>query len=201
MDYKSVEKFILEMLKQKLSDKLYYHNVRHTEETISAAEEFSIAEGLPEEEITILKTAALFHDLGYLFLTKDNEPSAAEFARKTLPEYGYTPAQIDKICSLIMATTLPQRPQNLEEQIICDADLQYLGTEDSLEKAELLRKEMSTYNMSFTDRGWLDYQINFLKNHHYFTNSCRKSRDCAKARYLKELIELRDKIPEESKDK
>jgi len=201
MDYESVEKFILDMLKQKLSDKLYYHNVRHTEETINAAEEFSKAEGLPEEEITILKTAALFHDLGYLYLPVDNEPFGAEFARKTLPEYGYTPAQIDKICSLILATTLPQRPQNLEQQIICDADLQYLGTEGSHEKANLLRKEMSTYNMSFSDRGWLDYQINFLKNHHYFTNSCKQSRDNAKARYLKELIEIRDKIPEESNGK
>ncbi len=84
------------MLRQKLSDKLYYHNVRHTEETIKAAEEFSRAEVLPEEEITILKTAALFHDLGYLYLPFGNEPLGAEDARKILPEYGYSPAQIEK---------------------------------------------------------------------------------------------------------
>ncbi|MHB9139127.1 MAG: HD domain-containing protein [Victivallaceae bacterium] len=197
MNYASVEKFILDMLKQKLSDKLYYHNVRHTEETIHAAEEFSKAEGLTGEEVTILKTAALFHDLGYLYLPAHNEPFGADFARKTLPEYGYTPAQIEKICSLIMATTLPQNPQNLEQQIICDADLQYLGTEESHEQAELLRKELSMHNnMSFSDRDWLDYQISFLKSHHYFTNSCRQSRNNAKAKYLKELIELRNKISE-----
>ena len=199
MNYGSLEKFILDMLRQKLSDKLYYHNVRHTEETIKAAEEFSRAEVLPEEEITILKTAALFHDLGYLYLPFGNEPLGAEDARKILPEYGYSPAQIEKICSLILATSLPQNPQNLEEQIICDADLQYLGTENSHQQANLLRKEMSMHNMSFTDREWLDYQINFLKKHHYFTNSCKQSRERAKAGYLQELIEQRNKLSEESK--
>lgn len=199
MNYGSLEKFILDMLRQKLSDKLYYHNVRHTEETIKAAEEFSRSEGLPEEEITILKTAALFHDLGYLYLPVDNEPAGADFARKTLPGYGCTQAQIEKICSLILATSLPQNPKNLEEQIICDADLQYLGTANSHEQADLLRKEISVYGMSFTDREWLDYQISFLKKHHYFTNSCKQSRDSAKAGYLQELIEQRNKIPEESK--
>ena len=64
MDYARVEKFILDLLKKKLSDKLYYHNVCHTCETIKAAAELGRAEGLPEEEITILKTAALFHDTG-----------------------------------------------------------------------------------------------------------------------------------------
>ncbi|MFA6104483.1 MAG: HD domain-containing protein [Victivallaceae bacterium] len=192
MDYARVEKFILDMLKKKLSDKLYYHNVLHTRETIKAVEDFSRAEGLPEEEITILKTAALFHDSGYLRMPVDNERIGTEIAREILPEYDYTPEQIEKICRLILATRMPQKPENLEEQIICDADLQYLGTEEYDERSKLLRKEMSLYNIVFTDHDWHNFQINFLKNHHYFTQSCRQSRDTVKAGYLKKLIGKRE---------
>lgn len=191
MDYARVEKFILDMLKRKLSDKLYYHNVSHTCDTIRAAEEFSRAEGLPEEEIIILKTAALFHDSGYLRMPVDNERIGTEIAREFLPEYDYTPEQIEKICRVILATRIPQKPGNLEEQIICDADLQYLGTEEYDKLSTLLRKEMSFYNILFTDQEWLDFQINFLKNHHYFTRYCRESRDAVKADCLKQLIDAR----------
>ena len=192
MDYARVEKFILEMLEKKLSDKLHYHSVDHTCKTIKAAEEFSRAEGLPEEEITILKTAALFHDSGYLRMPVDNERIGTEIARDILPEYGYTPEQIEKVCRLILATRMPQKPENLEERIICDADLQYLGTEEYDKLSALLRKEMSFYNISFTDQDWLDFQINFLKSHHYFTRSCRQSRDAVKAGCLKKLIEAKE---------
>jgi predicted metal-dependent HD superfamily phosphohydrolase len=191
MDYARAEKFILDMLKKKLSDKLYYHNVRHTRETIKAAAEFSRAEGLAEEEITILKTAALLHDSGYLRLPVDNERIGTEIAREILPEYGYAPEQIEKVCRLILATRMPQKPENLEEQIICDADLQYLGTKEYDKLSTLLRKEMSFYNISFNDQDWQDFQINFLRNHRYFTKSCRQSRDATKAEYLKKLIEAR----------
>lgn len=191
MDYARVEKFILEMLEKKLSDKLYYHSVSHTCKTIKAAEEFSRAEGLPEEEITILKTAALFHDSGYLRMPVDNERIGTEIARDILPDYVYTPEQIEKVCRLILATKMPQKPENLEEQIICDADLQYLGTEEYDELSALLRKEMSFYNISFTDQDWLNFQINFLKKHHYFTSSCRQSRDAVKVGCLNKLIEAK----------
>ncbi|MEI8246021.1 MAG: HD domain-containing protein [Lentisphaerota bacterium] len=192
MDYARVEKFILEMLKKKLSDKLSYHNVRHTIETVKAAAEFSRSEGLPEEEITILKTAALFHDSGYLRTPFDNERIGMEIARDILPEYGYTPDQIEKVCRLILATRMPQKPENFGEQIICDADLQYLGTDDYDNLSTLLRKEMSFYNIMFTDRDWLDFQINFLKNHRYFTQSCRQARDAGKAGHLKHLLEVKE---------
>lgn len=193
MDYARVEKFILEMLKKKLSDKLYYHSVDHTCDTIKAVEEFGRAEGLPEEEITILKTAALFHDSGYLRMPVDNERIGTEIARDILPEYGYTAEQIEKVCRLILATRMPQKPENLEEQIICDADLQYLGTEEYDILSALLRKEMSFYNISFTDQDWLDFQINFLKSHRYFTRSCRQARDTVKTGYLKKLLESKKK--------
>ena len=59
---------------------------------------------------------------------KDHEETGVEIAGAILPHFDYTEEQIQKINELIMVTKLPPRPKNLLEQIICDADLDYLGT-------------------------------------------------------------------------
>lgn len=46
-------------------------------------------------------------------------------ARTALPGFGYTGEDI-MICGMIMATKIPQSPTNILEEIICDADLDYL---------------------------------------------------------------------------
>jgi len=43
---------------------------------------------------------------------------------------------------MIMATKIPQSPKNLLEQIICDADLDYLGRERYEENSLLLLQEL-----------------------------------------------------------
>ena len=53
-------------------------------------------------------------------------------AREILPTYYYTRSQIDTICELIMATKLPPKPRNKLEEIMCDADLDYLGRSDMI---------------------------------------------------------------------
>ena len=82
------------------------------------------------QDFFILKTAVLFHDMGYINQYENNETIGVEYARKFLPEYGYFKIQIEKISKLILVTKVPQTPKNKLEKIICDADLDYLGRED-----------------------------------------------------------------------
>lgn len=53
-------------------------------------------------------------------------------ARQYLPHFGYTGDEIEQVCDIIMATQMPQNPHNHLGQIICDADLDYLGRNDFL---------------------------------------------------------------------
>ena len=96
------------------------HNARH----IAAAENVS------EYDLEILLTAALFHDTGFLETYKDHEEISCGFAKQYLPNYEYTNEEIEWICDLIRATKIPQKANNKLEQILCDADVAYLGTEN-----------------------------------------------------------------------
>ena len=54
-----------------------------------------------------------------------------------------TEDEIERICDMIMVTKYPHQPKNITEQIICDADLDYLGRDDFFKIANSLFKELS----------------------------------------------------------
>jgi predicted metal-dependent HD superfamily phosphohydrolase len=51
-------------------------------------------------------------------------------------------AVIEKVKACILATEMPQKPVGLLQEIICDADLFHLGTEDFSDRSKLVRKEI-----------------------------------------------------------
>ena len=92
------------------------------------------------------------------------------------------------IQSLIMATKLPQSPKNHLEQIICDADLDYLGRDDFFIIGNNLRKEFLHYNIVANNEVWEKLQFNFLSNHQYFTESSRNLREPVKQQNFAKLL-------------
>lgn len=194
MDFDKVEKFVLQRLRNELPESIHYHKAQHTINVINAAKEFAIAEGLSDKELLLLKTAALFHDTGYIYSPFNNEPIGAEIARETLGNYGYSAEEVEVVASIIMATAWPFKPKTVSEMIICDADLGYLGGEHFHEYARLLRTELSEQGKAFSDREWLDFEIKFLQQHQFFTDAARRSCDATKKRWLEELLEERKKL-------
>ena len=88
-----------------------------------------------------------------------------------------------------MATKIPQMPQTHLQQIICDADLDYLGRPDFFDTGNNLRKEFMYYKVVTSDEDWMKLQLNFLSHHRYHTRTSQKLREPAKQRYLARLIE------------
>ena len=66
MQYNELKSFILNKLENELPDYLTYHNVTHTVEVLKHAEELAVASNISGKELTILKTAAVMHDAGFL---------------------------------------------------------------------------------------------------------------------------------------
>lgn len=147
-----------------------YHNMTHTAEVVKAVIEISKAMNISDEDTELLQIAAWFHDLGYKDICEGHEEISIEYAEKFLAENNYTKEQIDKVSALIKATHFPHTPKNELEQIICDADLQHLGTNDFEEKGDLLRKELEEkQGLRFTDEEWIEKNIKFFNQHKYFT--------------------------------
>jgi len=170
MQYSKVSSLIHHKLQNELPEHLTYHNDRHTSRVIEAVLQLAEDEGVNEENKTILATAALFHDTGFLFGGPENhEERSCDIAREYLPAYEYSSQQIEIICELIMATRNPQEPKNELENIICDADLSYLGTNSFTTVSGNLYKELKALNNLSVIENWEEKQIQFLKGHQYFT--------------------------------
>jgi len=189
--FDDLEEVVLNMLEEKLPKNLYYHNLKHTIDVTVQSEIIGRHEGITDEEMLLLKTAALFHDTGFTRTYKDHEEAGVEIAREYLPNFDYTPEQIDFICNLIMKTKLPPRPVTLLEQIICDADLDYLGRADFIPVSGNLYRELRERGAIEDDIDkWNLMQIKFIEGHQYFTNSAKQMRDVNKNNQLEAIRQL-----------
>lgn len=190
--FDDLEEYILNRLENELPKYLTYHNVKHTMDVTIGVEIIGQAEGVSLEEMLYLKTAGLFHDMGQIVQSKGHEEISCKYAREILPKYFYTPDQIDIICDIIMATQLPPSPQNLLQQIICDADLDYLGRSDFIPVSDTLYQELHVQNIIDNINNWNKLQVQFISNHHYFTDFAKTNREVNKQKQIERLKQLID---------
>lgn len=148
-----------------------YHNLEHTTAVVKAVGEIGPASNLSNDDLETVLIAAWLHDTGYRKDSNNHEQVAKENASKLLKEWGASDKKIDQVKGLIQATTMPQNPQNLMEKVLCDADLSHLGDEDIMECGNDLRQEFEKIkNMKFeTDAEWIQFNLDFFKQHEYFT--------------------------------
>jgi uncharacterized membrane-anchored protein YitT (DUF2179 family)/HD superfamily phosphodiesterase len=171
MQLEALKAFILQKLEKELPAHLSYHNAEHTKEVYRRAKEIAAAEKVGGEDLSLLLTAALFHDTGYLETNDQHEEASCRIARQLLPGFGYTPGQIERICHLIMATRIPQQPSSQLANFLCDADLYYLGTNRYTAFADKLYHELQHRGRYKTRSEWVRDQETFLENHSWFTDS------------------------------
>ncbi len=184
MDYKKAEDYIFQRLKNELPSNLYYHDINHTYDVVNAADAIAKSEKVSEEDFIIVKTAALFHDSGFIVRYLNNEPLGAHIAQQALPNFGYNQEQIKTISEIILATGLPRNPQTHLEKIMCDADLDYLGRDDYYQLSGQLQKELMEYGLIMSLKEWYEFQIGFLAKHEFYTQSSIKLREQKKQTQL-----------------
>jgi class 3 adenylate cyclase len=201
VQFTELQELILEKLEKELPSYLYYHNVKHTVDVVTEVELIAWTEGCTDEEILLLKTAGLFHDAGHTVTYDGHEHEGTLLARSMLPNYGYTQAQIDRICEIIMATKMPPQPKDLLQEIICDSDLDYLGRSDMIPVSNTLYKELKEQNKIGTLNDWNKLQVKFISVHQYFTKTARSLREVNKQIQIDRIKSLitEDLIMDENK--
>lgn len=189
--FDDLEEYVMNLLEEKLPRNLHYHNLKHTIDVTVQVEIIGRHEGITDEEMLILKSAALFHDTGFIRTYRNHEEAGVEIAKEILPQFDYTEEQIEKICQLIMKTKLPPKPVTLLEQIICDADLDYLGRVDFIPVSGNLFRELTEHKLIENDiNKWNLAQISFIEGHQYFTESAKRLRDVNKNNQLEAIRRL-----------
>lgn len=190
MSLTNLTEFIVEKMKRELPEYIVYHSVEHTLDVHQAALRLAALEGLDEADTRLVSAAALLHDAGITVSFKNHEDISAEIAEKYLPSFGFTPVEIEKIKQMIITTKLPQSATTIEAQILCDADLDYLGRSDFFIIGQKLRLEWELAGNKIDLCEWYVIQMDFLRNHSYFTESARKLREKRKLENLLEIEHL-----------
>jgi len=185
INFEQIRDRIISILERQINGTLSYHNVGHTREVLANVERIAKEEGIEDERtLLLMKLAALFHDTGFIYVYKDHEEKSLEFAKAELKDYNISKEEMDILGGMIMATKIPQNPKNHLQQIICDADLDYLGRDDFDIISSNLKKEVLLFGIAQTEAEWEERQINFIESHRYFTESCRRGRDPKKLERL-----------------
>ena len=190
MQFKRAGDFILNQLQKKLPAHLKYHCIEHSVDVYRAAERIAKAEGTSNHEQRLLLTAALFHDSGFIENRVGHEARSCKIARDHLPGYNYLPAEIEVICGMIMATRIPQSPHSHLEEILCDADLDYLGRDDFFLLSDKLFAELILEGLISNEDAWNREQADFMERHQYHTITSVKLRQPKKEQYIK-LVKLK----------
>jgi HD superfamily phosphodiesterase len=174
---------------------LPYHGLHHTIDVWRVARRLAKEEGLSEEEVFLVELAALFHDSGFIIHPDGHEARGCEVARQILPGLGVSDDQISIICTLIMGTVIPQKPEGKMGAVLCDADLDYLGRDDFYEIGNTLFQEMQASGKVSDIQSFNHIQVRFLENHKYHTAFSIKHREPVKQKHLEQLKQIveRDK--------
>ncbi len=181
--------FVLELIETNLSEKFTYHTPDHTRSVIKEAENLAKYEGVDERSLELLCVAAAWHDCGYLGGPLNHEEESCHLVMRHLPDFGFNKTQTGKICEIIMATKISNNPEGLLQEIICDADLHYLGTRDYEHIANLLYWELKNFGLINSPDEWIEKQIDFLINHRFHTKTAKNLYDNQKQINLEHLVQ------------
>ena len=142
-DFAGAEQHALARLTAELAPALVYHSLTHTRDNVvPAVERLAAAAGIGGVWRGLLRTAAWYHDIGFVEQRDNHETATARIAAATLPAFGFRPGQVRAVGAMILATRLPQTPHTELEAILADADLDLLGWPDFLARNQLLRAEL-----------------------------------------------------------
>ncbi len=186
--FDQLKREVLGELEKNLPLYLKYHSAEHTAGVLTDAMLIANEEGVSESELFKIKIAALLHDTGFMFTYQNHEEESCAYAKVILPKYHISPEDINHICEIIMATKIPQSPKDQCGNILADADLAYLGTDDFSAISALLFAELKYFNPLLELKAWNEIQIKFLKQHQYFTQYCIAHKTRIKKAHLERLV-------------
>lgn len=168
---------IIARMRADLDHRFTYHTVEHTLDVINICEEICVAENMDECQTLILQISALFHDTGFLLSRTNHEERSVDIFNEASLKYNLQENHMLDIVKCIRATRVPQEPQSKLEEIICDADLDYLGREDFWPISDSLFSEMTNCGEIVGSDAWKALQIRFMTAHKFHTPFSKMRRD------------------------
>ncbi len=198
--------YVTKLIKEKLPESMEFHTINHAQYVAESAELIGKESGLSNNDLNIVILCAWFHDVGYITNPKNHEEESVIIATEFLTSKGVDESIIERVSSSIMATQIPQNPQDPISQVLCDADLKHLSEESYFEPIDNMRREWN--NLSGNKIRKLKFHrlsVEFFKRHSYHTDYGKRVLNTKKDKNLqllhKEIYMLEKKEEQKFLDK
>ena len=170
------EDYAKNLLKDKLSSVYTYHNLDHTIQVVDKIKILAKEENISPEDTENLLLAGWFHDLGYVDNADNHEEESRKIASDFLKQHQFPEERIAKIGELILATDKFYKPKNHLEEVIKDADLYHLASDDYFRICENLRQEIKeVHHQKFSKLKWAELNISFFAKHQFYTKFAKEN--------------------------
>jgi len=196
MDFQSLldelAAFVSSYFKEHISPAFLYHNLDHTVSVVQSADTLARHYNLSDRDTFIVKAAAWFHDTGYLSCPLEHEQEGNKLAEAFLKERNVPEDIISEVTGCILATQMPQKPNNLLQAIVCDADMSHIALSSFPDFTKRLRKEiMLRYGKDISKEAWRLQTIHLLEGYRFHTDYAQQNWEAAKQQ---NILWLKDKV-------
>ena len=196
------EDYVKNLFKDRLSSDYTYHNLEHTVQVVDKIKILAKAENVGPEDTENLLLAGWFHDLGYVDNADNHEEESRKIASDFLKQHQFPEERIAKIGELILATDKFYKPKNHLEEVIKDADLYHLASDDYFRICENLRQEIKeVHHQKFSKLKWAELNIVFFSKHQFYTNYAKENWQPEKEKNVEKILSSIRNMKEEKKEK
>lgn len=196
------EDHVKNLFKDRLSSVYTYHNLDHTIQVVDKIKILAKEENVSLEDTEDLLLAGWFHDLGYIDDSENHEEESRKMAEEFLRKHQYDEARIAKIGKLILATDKFYKPTDHLENIIKDADLYHLASDDYFNVCENLRLEIKeVHHQKFSKLQWAELNTAFFAKHQFYTKFAQENWQPIKQKNTEKIFDKIKDLKEDKKEK
>lgn len=196
------EDHVKNLFKDRLSSVYTYHNLDHTIQVVDKIKILAREEHVDAEDTEDLLLAGWFHDLGYIDDSENHEEESRKMAEEFLREHQLDEARIAKIGKLILATDKFYKPTDHLENIIKDADLYHLASDDYFNVCENLRQEIKeVHHQKFSKLQWAELNTAFFAKHQFYTKFAQENWQPIKQKNTEKIFDKIKNLKEDKKEK
>jgi HD superfamily phosphodiesterase len=170
------EKFVNDHFAKNIDSNYTFHSLSHTQRTVKNAILIGENNNLSTTDLEIVVIAAWFHDCGISADYESHEDKSMKIAKQFLEDQHYTVGNIDKVIACINSTKPGNKPGNLLEKILNDANLIHLGKNNYFKRnKELFKEWKNVLNKSVSNDEWIKLNINFISENDFETDYAREN--------------------------
>jgi predicted metal-dependent HD superfamily phosphohydrolase len=184
--------FVADQIRAGLSPHYTFHTYGRAERIVKLCEEIAEGTDLKRADRDILLLAAWFLDIGYTESAASHEEHSVRIAAGYLEQQGVSEDVVARVAKCIRATSHQAAPENLLEEILCDADSAFLGGKKFARHLALLRLEQETIRgRHFTEAEWLQESVELLARRRFHTPYARSRFEKRRSDHL---VKLRERL-------